>query len=139
LSSTIAPRLRWVAWLDLVVTGLFVFPAIAHGVIALLLDVELGLFGPGRVVPLPVAPWSIFISLMGILGVVWASARLIVEDDRLCLIDAAARMIVASLIVYGLLLMSLPWVFVGFILTELLGTVATAILWRQKSALTRLP
>jgi hypothetical protein len=134
LTPSIAPHVRWVAWLDLIVTGAFVIPSIATGVIALLLDLELGLFGPERVTALPVTPWSIFISLMGILGVVWALARLIVEDDRLCLIDAIARMFVAGLIIFGLIAMNLPWVFIAFIVTELLGTVATLTLWRRKES-----
>jgi hypothetical protein len=88
------------------------------------------------VTALSIAPWSIFISLMGLLGVVWAMARLIVEDDRLCLIDAIARMFVAGLIIFGLIAMNLPWVFFAFILTELVGTIATLTLWRRKERLT---
>jgi hypothetical protein len=136
LTPRFAPHVRWVAWLDLIVTGAFVLPSIATGVIALLLDLELSFFGPGRVTALPTAPWSIFISLMGLLGVVWAIARLIVEDDRLCLIDAVARMFVAGLIIFGLIAMNLPWIFFAFILTELVGTIATLILWRRDERLT---
>ena len=113
-------------------TGAFVVPSLALAIIALLLDLELNLFGPGRVTALPAHPWSIFISLMGILGVVWAIARLVVEDDRLCLIDAVARMCVAGLIIFGLVAMNLPVVFIGFIVTELVGTIATLALWRRK-------
>jgi hypothetical protein len=133
LSKAIAARLRWVAWLDLIVTGLFVIPSVAVTVIALLMGLEVELFGSARVAPLPAPPWSIFISLMGVLGVLWATARLIVMDDRLCLLDAVARMVVAALILYGLIKLNLPLIFTAFIVTEFLGTVATALLWRRST------
>ncbi len=132
--NRIAPKLRWVAWLDLAVTGVFLFPPLAMMVIKVLLLVEQHVFGDARLALLPSLPWSIFISLMGILGVVWALARLIVSDDRLCQIDAIARLGVATLIAYGLFAMALPWVFAAFIATELLGTVATYIMWSRSRA-----
>jgi hypothetical protein len=116
------------------VTGVFVLPPIATGVVGVLLTLESRMFGAERVAMMPAPPWSIFISLMGILGVVWALARLIVMDDRLCQIDAIARVFVALLIAWGLFAIELPWVFAAFIATELLGTAATAIVWKRSHA-----
>jgi hypothetical protein len=124
-----AHKLRWIAWFDLCVTALFALPFVAMLVIGMLLKLEATLFGPARAVVVPDAPWSIFISIMGVLGVMWAIARLVVEDDRLCLIDAVARLFVAALIGYGLIALSLPLVFAFFILSEVVGALVT---WLQK-------
>jgi hypothetical protein len=132
--NDIAPKLRWIAWFDLFVTALFVLPAIAQAVLGALLSVESLVFGLARVGALPTQPWSVFVSLMGVLGVVWAIARLIVLDDRLCWIDAIARIIVALILVQALLFTGLPHVFWGFVGTELLGSVFTLLAVRRATA-----
>ncbi len=125
-----AARLRWIAWFDLGLTALFILPAIAAAFLGALMALENALFGPARVLAMPDAPWFVFISLTGVLGVVWAIARLIVGDERLVLLDAFARLLVAGVILEALLFRGLPLVFGAFIVTELAGTVAV---WRAKA------
>jgi hypothetical protein len=131
LSAQIAPKLRWIAWFDLAVTALFIFPPVAAAFLGSLLQMERHAFGPARALPLPAAPWFLFISLTGVLGVVWAAARLITNDDRLVMLDACARLGVATLLVHALFFGGLPLVFVAFIGTELFGSVATWFVLRK--------
>jgi hypothetical protein len=125
----IAPRLRWVAVLDLILTAQFILPPVVAGLIGVLLRIEADVMGSERTLAMPDPAWMIFTSIMGILGVTWAAARLVVEDDRLCLIDAVARLCVAALIGYAMMVLSLPLVFGAFIVTEVIGTLATALAW----------
>jgi hypothetical protein len=110
-----------IAWFDLCVTGVFALPFIAWPLLVLVMQGETALFGPARVHALPQAPWSLFVNLMGILGVIWALARLIVADRRLVQLDAAGRVAVAAAIIYGLLALNLPLLFAAFVMTELGG------------------
>lgn len=126
-----ARSLRWIAWFDLAVTGLFALPFIAWPALSLLMEAEASLFGPARVHALPAAPWSLFVNLMGMLGVLWATARLIVEDRRLWLLDAGGRIVVGLAIIYGLWALGLPWLFAGFVLTEFGGALWTFVACRQ--------
>jgi hypothetical protein len=126
----IGRHVRWIAWLDLAVTSLFIFPAVASAFLALLMTLESAVFGPARVMAAPAASWFIFVSLTGILGVVWAVARLITNDDRLVLLDAGARVAVAALLLEALFFRSLPLVFGAFVATELIGSVVVGALWR---------
>ncbi len=125
--------LRWIAWFDLAVTGAFALPFIAWPVLDILMQVEGALFGPARVQALPQAPWSLFVNLMGILGVVWALARLIVDDRRLVRLDAAGRVAVAVSILYGLWTLNLPLLFAAFVVTELGGAALEFVALSQKS------
>jgi hypothetical protein len=81
---------------------------------------------------LPQAPWSLFINLMGVLGIVWAIARLVVEDWRLIKIDAAGRIAVAIFIVYGLAVLNLPLLFGAFVISELGGSLIELVAIKQK-------
>jgi hypothetical protein len=123
---------RWIAWFDLVVTGAFALPFVAWPLIDIVMQAEGAMFGPTRVHALPQAPWSLFINLMGVLGIVWAIARLVVEDWRLIKIDAAGRIAVAIFIVYGLAVLNLPLLFGAFVISELGGSLIELVAIKQK-------
>lgn len=62
-----------------------------------------------------------FVNIMGVLGVIWALARIGSPNDDLSRLDAMGRIIVAALIIHAITWGATPllWVFVG---TELIGS-----------------
>lgn len=62
-----------------------------------------------------------FVNIMGILGVIWALARIGSPNAKLSHLDAMGRIIVAALIIHAITWGATPllWVFVG---TELIGS-----------------
>jgi hypothetical protein len=124
--------LRFIAWFDLIVTGVFALPFIAWPLLVLVMQGETALFGQARVHALPQAPWSLFVNLMGILGVIWALARLMVDDRRLVQLDAVGRVAVAVAILYGLFALNLPLLFAAFVVTELGGAALEIVALSQK-------
>ena len=62
-----------------------------------------------------------FVNIMGILGVIWALARIGSPNDELSRLDALGRIIVAALIIHAITWGATPilWVFVA---TELIGS-----------------
>jgi len=122
--------IRRFAWLDLVVTAPLALPVVAPVLFSALAQLD-GTFG--SVTPLPVlepAHW-LFVHLTGVLGVVWALARLQLPDPRLARIDAIGRIVVAGLIVWAVAV-GAPRVFGLFVATELAG--AAAQLFAQSGA-----
>ena len=111
-----------VAWADLAVTLPFALPLIAEALIVLiyLVDGWLGFGTPGLY--FEAGPFGMmFVHIMGVLGVVWAIARLRTPTADLARIDAIARLAVAALIVYAIASGATPvlWLFVA---TEIGGS-----------------
>ncbi len=116
--------IRGFAALDLLVTAPLAVPGVAGGLLALLYRLDAALGGAAGAVPaLPSLGW-LFVHLAGILGVVWAVARLRMPDPRLARIDGVGRTAVAGLLSLGILGGDVPAVFWAFVATELAGAVA---------------
>ena len=124
--------IRGVAWADLAVTLPFALPFIAEAVIALIyiLDRWLGFGTPAVLFEMsPLA--MMFVHIMGVLGVVWALARLRIPSPFLARTDALARLAVAGLIVYAMTEGATPvlWLFVA---TEVGGSAVQFAVLRGK-------
>ncbi|MFN4354946.1 hypothetical protein [Parvibaculum sp.] len=124
---------KGVAGLDLAVTLPFALPFIADLLIVgiYLLD---GLAGFGTpALYFEAGPFGMmFVHIMGVLGVVWALARLRAPSAELARMDAVARLVVAALIVYAIVLGATPVLWL-FVLTEIGGSAL------QFHALRKLP
>lgn len=113
---------KGVAGLDLTVTLPFALPFIAEALIVgiYLLD---GLAGFGTpALYFETGPFGMmFVHIMGVLGVVWALARLRTPTAELARMDAVARLVVAALIIYAIASGATPilWLFVA---TEIGGS-----------------
>lgn len=113
---------KGVAGLDLAVTLPFALPFIAEALIVgiYLLDGLLGFGTPALY--FETGPFGMmFVHIMGVLGVVWAIARLRAASAGLARMDAIARLAVAALIVYAIASGATPllWLFVA---TEIGGS-----------------
>lgn len=124
--------IRSVAWADLAVTLPFALPFVAEAVIALIyfLDQRLGFGTPSTLFEM--GPLAImFVHIMGVLGVVWALARLCMPSPLLARIDATARLVVAALIVYAIAQGTTPVLWV-FVLTEIGGCLGQVLTSNRK-------
>lgn len=115
--------IRFFAWLDLAVTGLFALPFTAP----LLIDLAYWLHDA-----LPLAPLArpvlgdtamAFVNIMGIIGVIWALARLKAPSLLLARLDGWGRLAVAAVLLWYMTGTLSP-VFGLFVLTELAGAAA---------------
>ena len=122
------PRvIRSFAALDLVVTAPFATPLTAPALLALFYRLDDQLGGPTASAPeLPAIAWF-FVHLAGILGVLWAVARLWMPDVRLARLDAVGRGVVAALLLVGIAGGALPRVLLVFAATELAGTIGQLV------------
>lgn len=114
--------IRGFAWLDFAVTLPFALPFVSDAAIGLVyrLDAALGF----STVPIGFGPMQMmFVNIMGVLGVVWAAARLREPSETLARFDGLGRVMVAALILHAINLGASP-VLAGFIITELAGSVA---------------
>lgn len=129
LSRSAIRVIRGCAAFDLLVTGLLAFPRSAHWFMQVLFTVN-GALGGGAALPPFVALQWFFVNLAGVLGLLWASARLLQPSRLLAMIDAAARVWVAGLIgfhVFG----GAPGILLLFVFTELIGSVLQLRALRQ--------
>lgn len=113
---------KGVAGFDLAVTLPFALPFIAEALIVgiYLLDGLMGFGTPGLY--FETGPFGMmFVHIMGVLGVVWAIARLRTPTAELARVDAIARLVVAVLIIYAIASGATPilWLFVA---TEIGGS-----------------
>ncbi|MDO8288980.1 MAG: hypothetical protein Q7T44_07155 [Parvibaculum sp.] len=117
--------IRAVAWVDLAITLPFVQPTIAYWLIGYIyhLDQQWMMLS---IIPHFDPLTLMFVNIMGVLGVVWAIARLKSPTEDLARIDALARIIVAALIIHAITWGATPilWLFVA---TEVLGSAAQLI------------
>ncbi len=114
--------IRGFAWLDLAVTAPLALPGVAAAWFSALEAID-GLLGGTAPFPALEPLHWLFVHLTGVLGVVWALARLSLPDPHLARIDAIGRAVVAGLVTYALV-GGAPRVLALFIVTELAGTVA---------------
>lgn len=124
--------IRSVAWVDFAVTLPFALPFVAEALIALiyLLDRWLGFGTPAVLFEMgPLA--MMFVHIMGVLGVVWALARLRIPSLLLARIDALARLAVAALIVYAVTEGATPVLWL-FVVTEIGGSAVQFAALRDK-------
>lgn len=112
---------RALAGFDLVVTGLLAFPISAHGFVALLYRVN-GLFGGVSTPPFFDSIHWLFVNLAGVLGVLWALARLIAPTPLLVGLDSGGRVVVSLVLVGYVFGGSAPGLLLLFAATELAGT-----------------
>lgn len=119
--------IRRVAGLDMAVTLPFALPFVAEALIAAIyfLDRALGFDTPSILFEMrPLA--MMFVHIMGVLGVVWALARLCMPSPLLARIDATARLVVAALIVYAIAQGATPVLWL-FVLTEIGGCIGQVL------------
>ena len=71
-----------------------------------------------------------FVNIMGLLGVIWALARISSPNEELARLDALGRLIVAALIIHAITWGATPvlWAFVG---TEIIGS---ALQFKRRTA-----
>lgn len=126
--------IRGAAWCDLVITAPFAVPLVAEAIIALLygIDREIGFATPALMFEMgPLA--MMFAHIMGVLGVVWAIARLRQPVVELARIDAGARLVVAALIFYAILAGATPVLWL-FVFTEIAGSIAQFAIMKRSGA-----
>lgn len=110
------------AVLDLVVTGILAVQPLAQVFLAVLYGLDASLGGDARAPGFETIHW-IFVSLAGVLGVLWALARIVEPTRFLITCDTVGRCVVGALFLYSLVIPDDPaprplWLFVA---TELLG------------------
>lgn len=93
-AETLARSVRGFAAFDLVVTGCLAVPPFAHFFLQLLFA--------GAAPRVTFEPLQLlFVNLAGVLGVLWAIARLRAPTPELALLDVAGRFAVAALILHA--------------------------------------
>ncbi len=123
--------LRAVAWADVAVTLPVALAFIADAMIVLLYGIDRGLDLGTPALLFEMGPLAMmFVHIMGVLGVVWALARLRNLSPDLTRIDAFARIAVAVLIVYAMMEGATPvlWLFVA---TEIAGSIVEFMALRK--------
>lgn len=116
--------IRVVAWLDMVITLPFALPFVAGALIEFIhfADEQLGLGTPAATFEFgPIS--MMFVHITGVLGVIWALARLRFPLPELARIDAIARLAVALLITLAIVQGATPLLGL-FVLTEIGGSIS---------------
>jgi hypothetical protein len=122
-SARVALVVRACAALDLVVTACLAVPPLAR---ALLMGIAPDLPDPGGFA------W-LFVHVTGVLGVLWAGARLARPTPLLGWADAAGRAWVGALILWAVVSGDAPRAFLLFVATEWGGSLAQAAVLRKRS------
>jgi hypothetical protein len=121
---------RACALFDLAVTGCLAFPLSAQAFIALLFAGDAALdLGSSRVEFHPLH-W-LFVHLAGVLGMLWAVARLRSPTLELALLDVAGRLVVAALILHATAAEGMTPLLHVFVATELVGAAAQYLAARR--------
>ncbi len=113
--------IRFFAGLDLIVTGLFALPLTARPLLDLIFWLHARFIAPEAAPEIGGAAMA-FINIMGVIGVIWALARLKMPVALLARLDGAGRLVVAALLLWHIA-GGLSPIFALFILTELAGAV----------------
>lgn len=114
--------IRGFAWLDFAITLPFALPIVAKTLIGLIYRIDAAL-GYGRPLPEFGALQMMFVHIMGVLGVIWALARLRDPSEALARMDALGRLVVAALIIHAITWGASPLLW-ALVATELAGSVA---------------
>ncbi len=121
--TLLAPIVRGFAAFDLVVTGCLAVPPFARAFIGVLFAGDAALdLGSLRVEFHPLH-W-LFVNLAGVLGVLWAVARLRTPTAELALLDVVGRLAVAAVILNATGAEGMTPLLHVFVATELLGAAA---------------
>lgn len=123
MSTRARVTVRAVALFDLVVTGLLAFPVSGRGFVDLLYRLNGYFGGVSTSPPFDSVHW-LFVNLAGVLGVVWALARLLEPTRQLANLDTAGRLAVSILILWYVALGSAPGMSLVAVVTELAGAAA---------------
>lgn len=120
--DALARCVRGFAAFDLVVTFCLAFPPLARAVLPLLFVGGGPAFAPlaAGFEPLHL----LFVNLAGVLGVLWAVARLRTPSPALALLDVAGRFAVAALILHATSATGTPPVLHFFVASEIGGAFA---------------
>jgi hypothetical protein len=121
---------RAVALFDLVVTAILAFPVSGRGFVDLVFRLN-GYFGGVSTSPAFDSVHWLFVNLAGVLGVVWALARLVEPSRLLASLDAAGRVAVSILILWYVVLGSAPGMSLAAVVTELAGAVVQVCVARD--------
>jgi hypothetical protein len=114
-----------VAWVDLAVTLPFALPTVSFWIIGFLYHLDQKLMMASAIPSFdPVA--LMFVNIMGVLGVIWAVARLSTPTEDLARLDALGRLVVAALIIHAITWGATPVLWL-FVMTELAGSAAQLI------------
>jgi len=124
LSGRAALVVRACAALDLLVTGCLAVPPLARALFATL----------APAMPDPGGFAWLFVSLTGVLGVLWAVVRLARPTRWLGWADAAGRAWVGALILWSVVAGDVPRVLLLFVATEWGGTLAQVAALRRRPA-----
>ena len=124
-ASSLARVARGWAALDLAATSLLVWPPLAQAFIGVMHTLS------GAEAPESVAVERFFVTLAGILGVLWAIVRLRDPRRDLVLGDAIARVFVALAILWFIGAEGAPLALLAFVASELGGAVHQAIALRR--------
>lgn len=113
------------AWVDLVITLPFALPTISYWIIGFLYHLDQKMM-MGSPVPSFDPVSLMFVNIMGVLGVIWAVARLATPTEDLARLDALGRLVVAALIIHAITWGATPvlWLFVA---TELTGSAVQMV------------
>jgi len=113
------------AWalLDLVLTALLVAPASAAWFIDIIYRAGTLLGDSATPPPFSALHWF-FVSLAGVLGVLWALGRIWMPDGRLALLDAVGRLLVSAMIAFFVAGMGAPRGLLIIIASEFLGAIS---------------
>ena len=122
-AATLARVMRVCAGFDLAVTGCLALPPLARVFVELLFAGDAALdLGSLRVEFHPLH-W-LFVNLAGVLGVLWALARLRAPSVELALLDVVGRLAVAALILHATQAEGMTPLLHVFVASELIGAVA---------------
>ena len=128
--SWLARIVRVFAGFDLVVTGCLAIPPFARVFLQLLFAGDAALdLGSLRVEFQPLH-W-LFVNLAGVLGVVWAVARLRTPTPELALLDVVGRLAVAAVILHATGAEGMTPLLHVFVASELLGAAAQYLAVRR--------
>ena len=121
--------IKAVAWVDIAGTLPFTIPTIAYWLIGYIyyLDQQWMMLSH---VPVFDPLTLMFVNIMGVLGVVWAMARLRTPTEELARLDALARMVVATLIIHAITWGATPILYV-FVFTEVMGSAVQLVRRRE--------
>jgi len=125
--------IRTFAAFDLVVTGALALPVTGHGFVELLYRVN-GFLGGVSAPPYFDSIHWLFVSLAGVLGVLWALGRILQPTPLLAHLDAAGRIAVALWILRYVLASTAPGVLLLFVGTEVAGAIFQERALREPAA-----